>query len=741
MKKIISKILNIFLTLAVGLSPLLLTAKPVLATGLYEYNGSYHHMNSFGYTPQDYYAQSFSPTSTHILTGVSLYMTRYDVPTNSTFFRLETNYAGNNTPSGTILGTGSMSNTVLTDSNAWCPTVSISGSNVVTANETYWIIWWTGDRIDWLKCPKYASSDPSADAYTRGLVGTWHTGDGGYWTSAANGDADFKEYGTDAPTPPAVTTVGATAETYVGATLTGNLTSMGGAETVRTEIFYGLTAPAYGYYEVANFDQNATGEFSVVVTDMPANTTIHYQAHAVGRVGGVDVSVANGADMTFNTTVNPVAPPIIATFPANQITNTTACLMGKLTGFGDYDNVTFSFQYGLTPGDYTTPTPAIPPYLLDTDPLYTIVGFYYFALPLGAIYGNSDLVENTTYYYRAIANYSSDPVYGANLTFTTLSDASFIPTVLETLPATDITNTTTTLNANLTYGGFAGPLACYFSLGPSPSFGSFYVAATNVTSSQSFSYNVTGLNPGTTYYYLPSIPIAPFAGNEVMTFTTTGTPSATPTSYLGVLTNEGQVQTIGGIVRYVMKGTLTGTGGSQATVYFQYGPTTAYGSFNSAGINTLKYSSYTQFSDTTFPLTNGEYHYRAVAYNSTIQVFGQDKTFIIGSSTGTPTPPTPTPTPVPSVIDLLADLLGADLTTAGGQWFVILVLMVVIPVLLIIFLHRYLLIATILSVACDVFVLGWAIITWLNPILIAVILLVAAGVIVIFIWLGLGRGG
>ena len=443
MKKIIAKTVGILISIVIALSPLFLT-ESVSAAGLYEYcsESFYHHMNSFGHDPQDYGAQSFRPESTHILTGVSLYMTRYDVPTNTTFFRLETNYAGNNTPSGTILGTGSMSNTVLTDSNAWCPTVSISGSNVVTANETYWIVWWTDDRVELLKVPKQASSDPNADSYTRGLVGTWHTGDGGYWTSGANGDALFKEYGTEAvppPSPPTVTTVGATAETYVGATLTGNLTSLGDAETVRTEFFYGLTAPTYGYYEVANFDQNSTGEFSKVITDMPANTTVHYQARATGRVGGVDVSFANGTDMTFNTPAVPITPtptptgtpPTVSTGEVAYVNNSTVCLYGTLDSTGTASNVTVGFDFGTgIPTEY---------YFNSTQSPMNTTGDFLLYL--------TGLATNTTWTYRAYAT-GDGSAAGIYKTFTT-SSTPLTNSVVQILPATNITDTTATLNGQL----------------------------------------------------------------------------------------------------------------------------------------------------------------------------------------------------------------------------------------------------------------------------------------------------
>ncbi len=123
-------------------------------------------------------------------------------------------------------------------------------------------------------------------------------------TAASSGYGTDLTFTTTPCTPPAVTTNAASGITTAGATLNGNLTSMGGATTVSFD--YGTTV-SYGS-ATASSTVLSTGAFSQPVSGLACATTYHFRAKAVGT------TTVYGSDLTFTT--SPCVPLTVCAPPA-----------------------------------------------------------------------------------------------------------------------------------------------------------------------------------------------------------------------------------------------------------------------------------------------------------------------------------------------------------------------------------------------------------------------------------------
>ena len=166
-----------------------------------------------------------------------------------------------------------------------------------------------------------------------------------HFRAVAEGDGtdegNDRSFTTDPSSPPVVSTGEAGDITNTGATLTGNLTDMGGAGSVTVSFEYGETT-SYGSTTTPQV-MTETGTFNVSVTGLTPGTTYHFRAVAEGD--GTDY----GGDESFTTTAS-TSPPVVSTGSASDITGTGATLVGTLTDTGSDDAVTVSFQYGTTTG-------------------------------------------------------------------------------------------------------------------------------------------------------------------------------------------------------------------------------------------------------------------------------------------------------------------------------------------------------------------------------------------------------
>ncbi len=182
-----------------------------------------------------------------------------------------------------------------------------------------------------------------------------------------------------------------------------------------------------------------------------------------------------------------VVLPTVATTPADQITTTSARIMGSLSSFGTGTSVTVDFEYGPTASYGTTSDISVVP---------EVPAIFGFVIGLGN--SASPLTCNTTYHYRAVANSSDGTAYGDDMSFTTLPCPA--PTITTTA-ASAISLTSENLQA--TYAdptGTGGPMTVGFDYGLTTAYGST-VTSPNPVSAGIVSVLATDLTCGTAYHF------------------------------------------------------------------------------------------------------------------------------------------------------------------------------------------------------------------------------------------------
>jgi hypothetical protein len=318
--------------------------------------------------------------------------------------------------------------------------------------------------------------------------------------------------------PPVVSTSAATNVNGNSATLNGNLTSLGTATTANVSFEYGTTA-SYGSTTTAHA-MTAVGSYSADIAGLIPGTTYHFRAKAQSSYG-----TATGTDMTFTT---PTQPPAVSTSVATDIDESSATLNGVLTSLGSASSVNVCFEYGTTTSYGTT---------TETIPMYGAVGF------CTVITG---LNPGTTYHFRAKAESTYGTAIGGDMTFTTntpvtptttppTTTTTTQPPAVDTSAVTKITDSSVTLNGNLTSLGTATTIDVSFEYGTSTSYGSTTTPQA-MTATGVYSADVTGLTPGTTFHFRAKAKgIYGMSTGSDMTFTTntlatTTTATSTPTT-------------------------------------------------------------------------------------------------------------------------------------------------------------------------------------------------------------------
>ena len=228
----------------------------------------------------------------------------------------------------------------------------------------------------------------------------------------------------------------------------------------------------------------------------------------------------------------------------------------------------------------------------------------------------------TTYNFQVVAFNSGGTSTGTMLTFTT---AGAKPAAT-TLPATDISSTSATVNGTVNSQG--NPTTYYFEYGTSTNYGSFSginpLAATNVA--VSVSNSLTGLLPATLYHFrvVATNSQGTSFGADQAFATTSAAPAIISLSSTVLTTNSAN-----GLVSVQLSATIRPNGSATAG-YFEYGRTTAYAATNSfAGI--LSNTVTTNITTTANFSVGLSYHWRVVATNSLGADISSDQTFSLGS--------------------------------------------------------------------------------------------------------------
>jgi len=175
----------------------------------------------------------------------------------------------------------------------------------------------------------------------------------------------------------------------------------------------------------------------------------------------------------------PIAPPTVATNSASGIGTDTATLNGTLISLGSAASVNVWFEWGLDTS------------YGNTTPVESKSSTGAFSAPL------SGLIPGTIYHFRAVAHGDRDPVYGADLTFVTVTPGA--PQVT-TNPADNITTNSAVLNGTLGDLGTAAQVTVFFEWGMDVSYGN-QTPPEMMTSPGIFSSSLSGLVPDTEYHF------------------------------------------------------------------------------------------------------------------------------------------------------------------------------------------------------------------------------------------------
>ena len=390
------------------------------------------------------------------------------------------------------------------------------------------------------------------------------------------------------PAPPVMTTNDATNVMPTSATLNGTLDSMGTEDNVRVSFEWGTARRSYTQ-TTADQARASVGAFSADLSGLTPGTTYYYRAKADG-----DGAPVYGQEKSLTTSTR---PPAVTTNDATNVTTASATLNGDLTSLGTAGTVMVSFEWGTERGSYAHTT---------ADQARTGIGAFSADL--------SGLTPGTTYYYRAKAHVDGAPVYGKEKSFATPTTAPSVAT----RGAINVTTASATLNGDLTSLGTAGRVIVSFEWGIRSGSYTYSTGHEATTVTGDFSADLSGLTPGTTYYYRAKADGdgLPAYGDEENFTTSTAPPSVTTSSATEVRCT---LATLNGILESL------GTANS-VQVSFEWGPTTAYGSETASQLMTGT-SSFSANLENLMPRTT--YHFRAKAVGDGI-AYGADMVFTTG---------------------------------------------------------------------------------------------------------------
>ncbi|MBN2098922.1 MAG: PKD domain-containing protein [Dehalococcoidia bacterium] len=287
-------------------------------------------------------------------------------------------------------------------------------------------------------------------------------------------------------------------------------------------------------------------------------------------------------------------PPTVITGEATGIQTTAATLTGKLDSLGSDDSAMVSFEWGVTAeyGNETTPE------------LRKITGSFEAKL--------SDLAPNTTYHFRIKAVGSSGTAYGPDMQFTT----GPTPPAVTTNDAVQIKTTSAILMGSLDEMGSAASVNVSFEWGLTPSYGD-ETAPESMSATGEYSADLSGLAPGTTYYFRAK---ADGYGDTVYGSESRFATMTMPPTVATV--DAGNVATTSA----TLNGNLMslGTAGS-VTVSFEWG--TASGSYTNATADHVRTGAGFFYADLSGLAPGVKYYYRAIADGDGEPVYGEEKSF------------------------------------------------------------------------------------------------------------------
>jgi hypothetical protein len=395
---------------------------------------------------------------------------------------------------------------------------------------------------------------------------------------------------------PTVQTDSANNITASSGEIRGNLTDLGGENT---DVRFNWGTSSTNLSNTTGWTtMSSTGIFSNNLTGLDPNRDYYFQAEATNSAG-----TTTGSVNSFTTEID---EPRGETDPATNIGTGQADFQGSVNYLGGAPSVSTFFEWGQQGAGMNNTT--------GTQSVSSIGSF---SLTM------TGLDPNTTYEYRAAIQNSAGTDYGTAESFTTEIDEPEVTTN----SATNTDTTETDIQGELTYLGGDTSTNVWFEWGEQGTGMNNTTMSENKLSPETFSNNISGLDPYTTYEYRAVASNA--SGTVYGTTETVTTDSAPPRVYtqtpIGINIDTGDV---------TLRGDLTYTGGyDQVDVYFEWGQSeTSLTNQTTPEIKSSK-SSFSETINTTLQL--GEtYYYRAVADNPAGIDEGEVVSFTVADSEG-----------------------------------------------------------------------------------------------------------
>jgi uncharacterized protein (TIGR02145 family) len=395
-----------------------------------------------------------------------------------------------------------------------------------------------------------------------------------------------------APMAPAVTTAAVTSISASGVSCGGNVTADGGATVIARGVCWSTSANPTVDLTTRTTDGTGTGEFTSAVTGLTQGTTYHVRAYATNSVG-----TSYGADITFSTG-SAIVPPAVTTAAISNIGSSSATGGGNVTSDGGITVTARGVCWSISANPTITDSKSSDG--SGTGPFTSSL---------------TNLAPATTYHVRAYATNLAGTSYGEDVQFTTTLGIS-MPTVT-TSEVTSITSSTASGGGNVTSdgGGSVSEKGVCWSTSSNPTTSDSKIQAGAGTGS--FTSNLTGLTPGTTYHIRAyAINLAGTSYGEDVSFTTTTLlPAVTTTAVTGIFSTAA---TSGGNVTKEGETAVTARGVCWST---SQNPTTA-------GSKTIDGSGPGVFASTITGLAaNTLYYVRAYATNTNGTSYGVQVSF------------------------------------------------------------------------------------------------------------------
>lgn len=278
-----------------------------------------------------------------------------------------------------------------------------------------------------------------------------------------------------AATAPTVTSDSVSSIDSSYGTINGTVTAVGSSAITQYGFIYGTTSSCTSQ-AIVGYTISQGSSFSYQLSGLSAGTTYYYKAYATNAAG------TSYGSLNYFTTTASAATPTVATYSASDISGNSATLNGYIDSIGGYSITQYGFYYGTTS---SCTSQAIVGYSADAGNSFTL--------------DLSSLSEYTMYYYKAYATNAAGTSYGSVYSFTT--DSASTPTVTTLTPS--VSQGYTTLYGYVTSKGGSNieSYGFYYGTTSSPST-QVVVASDDIDAYDTFSYTLSGLTDGTTYYVM-----------------------------------------------------------------------------------------------------------------------------------------------------------------------------------------------------------------------------------------------